>query len=132
VLAIGGEAYRREIYFNWSNDGGPHRPYKIVYFGRDGSQVLTADLSNYQPVDGTDAHGSPAVVPTQIVLNGKKGAGRKSHLRDMHLKLAGMKVGEVEPAEAAKFWDNLPPPLKDRVVDVNNPTPATAPAEERR
>lgn len=133
VLSIaGGAGYKREIYFASGTDNGPHRPYKVVYFGRDGAQVLTADLSNYQPVDGTDAHGSQAVVPTQIVLNGNDGPGRKSHLRNMHLKLGGMKVGEVEPAEAAKFWDNLPPTLKDRVVDVNNPTPAAAPAEERR
>ena len=132
VLAVGGSgtSYQREIYFDRNKGGGPQRPYKVVYFGRDGNPVLTAELSDYQPVGGTDVHGSQAVVPTQIVLNGNDGAGRKSHLRDMHLKLAGMKVGEVEPSEAAKFWDNLPPTLKDRVVDVNNP--ATAPAEERR
>jgi hypothetical protein len=141
VLAIGpgGAGYKREIYFNWGKAGGPHRPYKVVYFGRDGKEVLTADLGDYQPVSGTDAQASQAVVPAQIVLNGKEGSGRKSHLRDMHLKLAGMKVGEVEPAEAAKFWDNLPPVLKERVVDVDKPDSAapappsaTAPAEERR
>jgi hypothetical protein len=140
VLAIGaaGAGYRREIYFDCGR-GGPQRPYKVVYFGRDDKPVLTAEISDYQPVGGTDVHGSQAVVPAQIVLNGNDGAGRKSHLRDMHLKLAGMKVGEVEPAEAAKFWDNLPPTLKDRVVDVNKPAsassaelPAAAPAEERR
>jgi hypothetical protein len=133
------EAIKREIYFTWT-ENGPRRVFQVICFGRDGRRVLTARMSgDYQPVSGADAHGQPAVVPADITMVEDESPGHKSHLRNLRLKLAGAKVGEVDPAEAAKFWDNLPPILKPRVVDVDKPDsaapakpPAPAPAEERR
>jgi hypothetical protein len=129
---------KREIYFTWTQEG-PRRVFQVICFGRDGQRVLTAKLSDYGSVSGADVHGQPAIVPTDITMAGNDSPGHKNHLRNLHLKLAGMKVGEVDPAEAAKFWDNLPPALKDRVVDIDKPLsdvpaelPTTAPTQERR
>ena len=134
----GANISKREIYFTWTQEG-PRRVYQVICFGRDGQRVLTAKLSDYGPVSGAEVHGQPAIVPTDITMAGEDSPGHKSRLRNLRLKLAGMKIGEAEPAEAAKFWDNLPPVLKDHVVDIDKPasevtaTPTTtAPTQERR
>jgi hypothetical protein len=129
---------RREIYFTWTQDG-PRRVFQVICFGRDGRRVLTAKLSDYGPVSGADVHGQPAIVPTDITMVEDESPGHKSHLRRLRLNLSGMKVGQADPSEAAKFWDNLPPVLRDHVIDVDKPAPgapaelpATAPTQERR
>ncbi len=111
--------FKREIYFNWDNQ--KPRPFQVLFFGTDGRRVLKATLGQYKPIPETKAQDGPAVIPTDITLEEQDWPGRTRHLRRLHLSLSEMNTATGEPAEIAKFWDNLPPELKSAAVDIDAP-----------
>ena len=122
---------RREIYFHWT---GPKddfsQPYRVVFLGPDGRRMMTASLDNYKPVPGaTRADGKPAMMPTDITIVNVPWPGVKTVLERMEIKLTDFTATKDEdrgdPMEAAKFQQNLPPTLSDRVHSIDQQQPTT-------
>lgn len=110
--------FKREIYFEWS-DSAPPRPFMVRFFAPDGRRVMTAQLRNYKPVPATGEAGTQAVMPTDILMTHEDLPGTPSRLRRLHIVLSDFSTSQGEPAEAARFTENLPPALRDRVVFID-------------
>ena len=108
--------FRREVHFNWSDDKKP-RPFRVDLFDGEGMRVLTADLSDYRPIERVFSEGrsdyratmaereKPAPeMPTDIRIRWPGTAkGIRIVLSEMRIDPAG--GGELK---ACLLWDKLP------------------------
>jgi len=113
---------RREIYFEWTDAARQdfRKPYKIMFISPEGRRMMTASLREYQDIPGTvTAAGRPAVMPTLIELEHMPWPGVPVVLTSMSIALTDIHAAPGEfsgdPREAAKFRQNLPNSLQDRV-----------------
>lgn len=116
--------FRRELYLRWAV-GEPRRAFRTDLLDENGLAVLTADLRNYQPVAMEDVPpGPPAEIPTEIFLRWRKTGG------ELRLKLLGPTTADRVDPEAFRFFDRLPPALRDQARQIDaHLTPAGDSAE---
>ncbi len=96
----------------------PPRPILTKIFSPDGRAVLTAETSDYEPVelvDVDDTGETPPVMPTNIHLTWHETGS------EMHLRLSGMTTAEKLVPEAYYFWDRLPASLRPLARPVDGP-----------
>ena len=94
----------REVYFTWS-DNAPPRPFRVRLFDADGLPRVTAELSNYQPVEV--AAGVPPLMPTEFTLVWPKIEGVQTAC-ELKLSLSEMSTTHEFSGKAFEFWPHLP------------------------
>jgi len=108
--------FRREVHFNWDDNRMP-RPFRVHFFDGEGMRVLTAELSDYRPIErvfAEDRRSDWAVVaelakpapqmPTDIRI---RWPGTAAGIR---IVLSEMRIDRAEGGtpEACLLWENLP------------------------
>jgi len=131
--------FKREIILPWS-DKGPPLPTRVNIFDGAGRRVMTADLSDYKPIDVSSLDDPPAkspVMPADVDIVCNELPGVDTFVQRIHLRISEMTADrdKAEHAEAARF---APPPgtlpvLVDEALTrppAGRPTsrPATQPA----
>jgi hypothetical protein len=122
--------FKRELYFVWS-ETEPRRPFLLRLLDGRGRPVLKARMQNYKPVQLEDVEddGPPPVMPTDIRITWRQTGA------ELHLKLSSMTTADKVDPVAYRFWQWLPPGLRDRARQVDEglaaPKPATKGACEK-
>jgi hypothetical protein len=128
---------RRQMFFRWSDDQSPARPYRVDLFDPAGRRVMTAELKDYRPIDVSKLDDPPAVkpeMPTDIDVVWNDQPGVKPLVRRIHMVLSEMTAEDKWPREACKFTppSGVVPVRVDRDVLGAASRPATAPAAQTR
>ena len=120
--------FRRELLFHWT-DAEPRRPYKVRLFDAAGRRVMTANLSNYRPIDVSSLDDPPAVsplMPTDIEVVCHRTPAQKTYVERIRLVLSEMTAEDKWDRSACDFH----PPAGVAPVRVDSPptTAQTAPS----
>ncbi len=107
----GNISFRRETLFTWSDDAKP-QPFEMNFYDPQGLCVMSAKLSNYQPVATDPPASAPVVMPTDIKITWPQAKA------SMHIVLSEISTKQV-PAAAFKFADHAPAMPADRVIQVD-------------
>ena len=142
--------FRREVYLPWAFDQ-PRRPYMVKVLDNQGRRVMTAHLSDYQPIDTSTMLDPPALTPEmptdiRIQLHPRREAleagGEVSdqgdvagQIESIRIRLADMQAETNDDDEsrwdraATLLWERLPanlPRQSLRRIDSHLSTPTGA------
>ncbi len=109
--------FRRETLFTWSDDE-PARPFEMNFFDANGLRIMTAKLSDYQPIAANPATGSSAaIMPTDIEIEWPLVKSK------MHIVLSEMSTKKVPPA-VFRYSNHAPNLLPDEEIQIDAAPPA--------
>ncbi|MBT3198427.1 MAG: hypothetical protein HN350_00765 [Phycisphaerales bacterium] len=116
---------RREYRFTWGDDK-PRRLEEVNFYNALGRKVMTAEVSDYQPIDIASMTNPPAaapVMPTDITITWFNDRQQKTNA--VHLKLSQMTTDEeMWDIEVCEFLSNLPSEIPAQsVIQVDKAIP---------